>query len=311
MPAFCIRSLPGGVVKEQQRNEIKVGLTVVTGLIILLLGFSYFKDWSVGRSEYSIHMRFHTSAGLDVGDQVTVNGVRAGKIIRVDLKDGGVEVEAVISSDVEVKEHARPIIQMLELMGGKKIDIVQGAEGPPLPDGVVLDGQVDPDVAGALGMLGDMQGNVREIGTQADSLLRSINAIIGDQRFITAMKETISNLHTVSAELRNYLARNGENIEDLTANVVSLTGRMDTLLAELQPAVSESLEKSDAVLTGADSLVTEVRTLVREVRDSRGLLHTAIHDTTLVHRLDRMLVKLDTLSSILIEGEFTTNIDIF
>jgi len=298
-------------VKEQQRNEIKVGLTVVTGLIIILVGFSYFKDWSVGRSEYSIRMHFPTSAGLDVGDKVSVNGVRAGKVLSVDLRNGGVDVEAVISSDVEVKEHAIPVIQMLELMGGKKIDIVQGADGAPLPAGVVLEGRVDPDVAGALGLLGDMQGNVKDIGVQADSLLRSINAIVGDQQFISSLKETVNNLHAVSSELRGYMGRNGANIEKLTVNVVSLTGRMDTLLAELQPAVSGSLEKSDAVLSGADSLITEVRTLVREVRDSRGLLHTALHDTTLVHRLDRMLVKLDTLSSILIEGEFTTNIDLF
>ncbi len=298
-------------MKEQQRNEIKVGLTVVTGLIIILVGFSYFKDWSVGRSEYSIRMHFPTSAGLDVGDKVSVNGVRAGKVLSVDLRNGGVDVEAVISSDVEVKEHAIPVIQMLELMGGKKIDIVQGADGAPLPAGVVLEGRVDPDVAGALGLLGDMQGNVKDIGVQADSLLRSINAIVGDQQFISSLKETVSNLHAVSSELRGYMGRNGANIEKLTVNVVSLTGRMDTLLAELQPAVSGSLEKSDAVLSGADSLITEVRTLVREVRDSRGLLHTALHDTTLVHRLDRMLVKLDTLSSILIEGEFTTNIDLF
>ncbi|PLX31822.1 MAG: hypothetical protein C0600_04715 [Ignavibacteria bacterium] len=298
-------------MKEQQRNEIKVGLTVVTGLIIILVGFSYFKDWSVGRSEYSIRMHFPTSAGLDVGDKVSVNGVRAGKVLSVDLRNGGVDVEAVISSDVEVKEHAIPVIQMLELMGGKKIDIVQGADGAPLPAGVVLEGRVDPDVAGALGLLGDMQGNVKDIGVQADSLLRSINAIVGDQQFISSLKETVNNLHAVSSELRGYMGRNGANIEKLTVNVVSLTGRMDTLLAELQPAVSGSLEKSDAVLSGADSLITEVRTLVREVRDSRGLLHTALHDTTLVHRLDRMLVKLDTLSSILIEGEFTTNIDLF
>jgi ABC-type transporter Mla subunit MlaD len=298
-------------VKEQQKNEIKVGLTVLAGAIILFAGFFIFKDWSMGRSEYQIRILFPMSAGLDVGDQVSVNGVRAGKVSSVELRSGGVEVHALMHSDVTVFDNAVPTIQMLELMGGKKIEIRQKREGTPVDDGSLLTGRVDPDVAGALGMLGGMEGNVRDITTQADSLLRGINAIVGDRRFVASIKETVSNLHALTNELRSYMSQNRDNIEELTVNMVSLSGRADTLLAELQPAVTGSLEKSDRVLEGADTLITELRGFLDEVRNSRGLLHTAIHDTTLAGKLDRMLLRLDTLTSIIIEGEFTTNIDLF
>ncbi|MBE0645721.1 MAG: MCE family protein [Bacteroidetes bacterium] len=298
-------------MKEQQRNEIKVGLTVVVGLAILLVGFSTFKDWSVGADEYTIRMRFPVSAGIDVGDQVTVNGVRAGKVDAVDLLNGGVEVHALISSDIVIKENARPIIQMLELMGGKKIDIIQGNDGAALPEDGLLMGRVDPDIAGALGLLGDVQENVRNIGSQADTLLRSINAIVGDRAFVSSLKETVANLHAVSGDLRAYMVRNNRNIDVITVNMVSLTERVDTMLAELQPAVSGALHKSDRVLGNADSLIAEVRGIVGEIRGSRGLLNTVLHDTTFVHRMDTMLRKLDTLSSIIINGEFITNIDLF
>ncbi len=304
-------SIDGASVKEQQRNEIKVGLTVVVGLAILLVGFSTFKDWSIGADEYTVRMRFPSSAGLDVGDQVTVNGVRAGKIASVELFEGGVEVQALISSSVEIRENARPIIQMVELMGGKKVDISQGSKGAILQPGALLEGRVDPDIAGALGLLGDVQGNVRDIGIQADTLLRGINAIVSDRAFVASLKETVANLHAVSGDLRDYLARNNRNIDRLTVNMVSLTERVDTMLAELQPAVSGSLQKSDRVLGNADSLITEVRGVVSEIRGSRGLLNTVIHDTSFVHRMDRMLLKLDTLSSIIINGEFNTHIDLF
>ena len=298
-------------MKEQQKNEIKVGLTVLAGAIILFAGFFIFKDWSMGRSEYQIRILFPVSAGLDVGDQVSVNGVRSGKISSVELRDGGVEVHALMHADVVVFDNAIPIIQMLELMGGKKIEIRQERDGTPVSDGALLTGRVDPDIAGALGMLGGMEGNVRDISTQADSLLRGINAIVGDQAFISTIKETVSNLHALTRELRGYMSQNRDNINELTVNMVSLSSRADTLLAELQPAVQGSLEKSDRVLDGADSLVTELRAFLGEVRDSRGLLHTALHDTALVGRLDRMLLRIDTLTSIIIEGEFTTNIDLF
>ncbi len=301
----------GATVKEQQRNEIKVGLTVVIGIAILLVGFSTFKGWTIGADEYVVRMHFPASAGLSVGDQVTVNGVRAGKIESVELQNGGVEVRALVSSSIEIRENARPIIQMVELMGGKKVEISQGSEGNALPAGTVLAGRVDPDIAGALGLLGDMESNVRNIGAQADTLLRGINAIVGDRTFVASLKETVANLHAVTGDLRGFMSRNNRNIDVLAQNMVSLTDRVDTMLAELQPAVSDGLKKSDRMLGNADSLITEVRGILREIRDSRGLLNTVLHDTTFVHRMDMMLTKLDTLSSIIINGEFTTNIDLF
>lgn len=298
-------------MKDQQKNEIRVGLTVIIGLALLLYGFATFKDWSVGADEYQLVLRFPASAGLEVGDQVTINGVQAGKVETVSLRDGGVEVRARIEAGVEVKRDARAVIQMLELMGGKKIEIRQGSAGPALAAGEMLTGTVDPDIAGALGLLGDLQGNVRDIGTQADSLLRGLNAVVGDQAFIASLKEAVANLHAVSGDLRAYVSRNSRNLDVLTTNMVTLSSRVDTMLAELRPAVNGSLRKTDRVLGNADSLVTELRGIAAEIRDSRGLVHSVLHDTTLVRRLDAMLLKVDTLSRIIIDGEFEVNVSLF
>ena len=298
-------------MKDQQKNEIKVGLTVLVGVAILLYGFATFKGWSVGADEYLLHMTFPSSSGLEVGDQVTVNGVRAGKVESVTLLDGGVEVKARITAAIEIRRDARPVIQMLELMGGKKIEIRQGNAGPALPQGEMLAGTVDPDIAGALGLLGDMQGNVRDIGTQADSLLRGINAVVGDREFIDALKQSVTNLHAVSADLRSYVSRNSGNLDLLTRNMVTLSGRVDTMLAELRPLAGSSLKKTDKMLGNADSLVTELRVIAGEILDSRGLLHTVLHDTSFVDRLDAMLLKVDTLSRIIIDGEFEVEVSLF
>lgn len=298
-------------MKEQQRNEIKVGLTIVVGLAILLFGFSTFKNWSIGTSDYTLRMQFPTSAGLATGDQVTVNGVRAGRVESVILRNGGVEVHANISSTIEVKATGRPVIQMVELMGGKKIEIRQGSEGSMVSPDMILQGTVDPDIAGALGLLGDMQGNIREIGTQADTLLRGLNTIVADERLASDLKQTISNLHAISQDLRSFLARNNENIDALTVNMVSLTERVDTMLAELQPAVGDGLRRGERVLENTDALVTEVRGILTEIRDSRGMLHTIIHDKAFVQRMDAMLGKLDTLSDVIIKDKLTIGIRLF
>ncbi len=298
-------------MKEEQRNEIKVGLTVIAGLLVLLFGFSVFKNWSIGKEQFELRMHFPQSSGLQRGDQVSVNGVRCGEVADVRLENGGVLVTALIESDVVVHQDAVPVIQMLELMGGKKIDIRQTSDGIPVDAGLVLRGRVDPDIAGALGVLGQAEGNITSITAQADSLLRSLNAVAGDKALISSVKETVANLHAITGDLRGYISRNDDKLDRITGNLLRLTDRADTLMADLQPRIGTGIDKAETVLGNADSLVTDVRTLLAEIRDSRGLLHTALHDTTLVRRMDAMLVKLDSLSSIIINGEFRTSISLF
>lgn len=298
-------------MKEEQRNEIKVGLTVIAGLLVLLFGFSVFKNWSIGKDQYELRMHFPQSSGLQRGDQVSVNGVRCGEVADVRLENGGVLVTALIESDVVVHQDAVPVIQMLELMGGKKIDIRQSSSGAPADAGFVLRGRVDPDIAGALGVLGQAEGDITSITAQTDSLLRSLNAVVGDEALISSVKETVANLHAITGDLRGYVSRNDDKLDRITGNLLRLTDRADTLLADLQPRIGTGIDKAETVLGNADSLVTDVRSLLAEIRESRGLLHTALHDTTLVRRMDAMLVKLDSLSSIIINGEFRTRVSLF
>lgn len=298
-------------MKEEQRNEIKVGLTVIAGLLVLLFGFSVFKNWSIGKDQYELRMHFPQSSGLQRGDQVSVNGVRCGEVADVRLENGGVLVTALIESDVVVHQDAVPVIQMLELMGGKKIDIRQSSSGAPADAGFVLRGRVDPDIAGALGVLGQAEGDITSITAQTDSLLRSLNAVVGDKALISSVKETVANLHAITGDLRGYVSRNDDKLDRITGNLLRLTDRADTLLADLQPRIGTGIDKAETVLGNTDSLVTDVRSLLAEIRDSRGLLHTALHDTTLVRRIDAMLVKLDSLSSIIINGEFRTRVSLF
>ena len=298
-------------MKNQRRNEIKVGLTVLVGVLILLFGFSVFKNWTIGKAEYMIHIEFPTSAGLQPGDQVSVNGVRVGRVTSVKLKNGGVLVDAMIESGVLVFRDAVPVIQMLELMGGKKIDIQQGADGDPADVGVLLRGKVDPDIAGALGALGDVQGNITDIGLQADSLLRNLNSIVGDQHFIASVKETMVNFHRLSEDLRGYVARNEGNIDKLTANLVSLTSRTDAMLSELQPRLGAGLDLTERTLGGVDTLIIDIRGMLSEIRHGRGMLNTVLFDTSLARRMDAMVSKLDSISNIIINGKFTTRISLF
>lgn len=290
-------------MKEQQKFEIKVGLTVLMGLVILLAGFYSFRHWSIGTGTEPLQMRFPVSAGLQTGDIVTVNGVTSGRVESVELRAEGVRVLARMDDGVRVTTDARPVIQMLELMGGKKVEITQGTSSTYVGPGDVLTGRVDPDISGALGLFGGVQGDVRDIAHNANTFLRNANNLAGDTVFIRALKDAAVNLRNVSADTRQLLAANRDNIGMLLSRMSILAARVDTLLVELGPDSRAALGDTRRVLARADTLLAEVQDLASDLRSGRGLLHTAIHDTSLVARLDRTLQRVDTLTAILINGE--------
>jgi len=63
-------------MKNERKTEIRVGITVIVGLLVLLWIFGWTKNFSLSSNSYLINVRFDNVSGLEIGDQVTVNGMR-------------------------------------------------------------------------------------------------------------------------------------------------------------------------------------------------------------------------------------------
>jgi ABC-type transporter Mla subunit MlaD len=294
-------------MKETRRNEITVGLTVLAGLMILAVGMTTFKECSYSQAEQRLRMRFPESAGLQVGDIVTFNGVKSGRVDNITLEQYSVLVDAVLDDPVMVTVDARPVIQMLELMGGKKIEIRQGV-GRPSTDQDVLQGSVDPDISGALGMLGEIRGDVKTMTRDASSLLATASRELSDTVLYADLRSTVSNVRSITNDMRHLLRMHAADITHISRNAVNITAKTDSLLDMLSPRIDASLGSAQQVMLETDSLVSDLRAMIADVRSSRGLFNAAVYDTTLVPRLTRMMERVDTLTSVIVDGQMRIRI---
>lgn len=294
-------------MKEARRNEITVGLTVLAGLVILAVGMTTFKECSYSQTEQRLRMRFPESAGLQVGDIVTFNGVKSGRVEKVTLEQYSVLVHAVLDDPVTVSVDAHPVIQMLELMGGKKIEIRQGV-GRPSTDQDVLQGSVDPDISGALGMLGEVRGDVTTMTRDASNLLATANRELSDSMLYADLRSTVSNVKSITNEMRHLLRMHAADITHISRNTVSITAKTDSLIDMLSPRIDASLGSAQQVMLETDSLVSDLRSMIADVRSSRGLFNAVLHDTTLISRLTRMMERVDTLTSVIVDGQMRIKI---
>lgn len=293
---------------NQRKNEILVGVTVLAGIAILLFGFSYFKEWNTGQGTYALRIRFPSSGGLAAGDQVSINGVRAGKVTTVAIERNTVLVTVAMNSEFILAADARPVIQMLELMGGKKIEITQGVNPAPWDISKEMQGTVDPDIAGALGMVGGLKGDVQSLTTKANLLLDNVNAVAGDSVLVGALKETVLTLNILAHDMQRLVKENSADAREITRNVAMLTRRADSLLAVLPPRMERSLDRADHALSSADTLLADTRALLSEIRNGRGLIPRLLSDTTLSASVDRLILKVDTLTDIINGGQLRIKI---
>src|SRR3989339_26014 len=113
-------------MKNQRKTEIKVGVTVLLAIIIFLWILGWAKNWSLSSNRKEISVEFNSAAGLEVDDPVTVSGVREGYV--EDIKFNGNKVITLLNipSDIIIKEDAKFSIMMLDLMGGKKVEVNPG-----------------------------------------------------------------------------------------------------------------------------------------------------------------------------------------
>lgn len=289
-------------MKDSRRNELTVGLTVLAGVALLAAGIMNFKDWSVSDTGIRIYMRFPESAGLQIGDVVTLNGVNAGRVESILLEHHSVLVGASIHSVHAISIDARPVIQMLELMGGKKINIRQGV-GRPVTASDVLVGAVDPDISGALGMLGDAREEIDSITRNASELLASANRELNDSALYADIRIAAQNVRLITDDVRILLHNHSSDISRLAVRAVEVTERTDSLLVMLGPRMDESLASAKTIMLRSDSLVVDVRSLLSDIRNSKGLFNTVVHDTALVSRLRQMMDRVDTLATVIVNGQ--------
>ena len=118
-------------MKNQRRTEIRVGITVLAGIIVFLWILGWAKNFSLTPTDNTVKVQFTNTAGLEIGDPVTVNGVRKGFVEDIAIKGEKVVVTMKVSNDVALKEDADFAVSMLDLMGGKKVEVNPGSSNTP------------------------------------------------------------------------------------------------------------------------------------------------------------------------------------
>ena len=267
------------------------------------------KGISLSSQQNEVKFRLASSGGLEAGSPIVVHGVKRGQVTSVTNHYGGVLVLGQLDDISDLKSDASAIVSILEITGGKKIEIRPGHSSTSLDPAKEIPGAVAADIGSLVTSLGDVSDNAVALVKRLDTLSAAMADLARDGTFVNNIKTLASDGAILVTDARSWMQ---ENKSDLTAMVRDLRQISATLRKSLdrnEPKISElidhldrtlstfdkTLVKADNAFIAVDSLVYEVNGVLREVKNNKSLLHRVVYDKDLSDQLDSSLTVLKSI----------------
>jgi phospholipid/cholesterol/gamma-HCH transport system substrate-binding protein len=285
-------------------TELAVGASIFIALFVLIAGVMWLKEVNIARQmvEYTVH--FPNVGTLQLGDPVTVNGVKRGSVAKMYLKDSRVVADIKVDRSVPLTDSSTITVQNIGLMGERMVGIQLSEKGariqPNSEEGKTwIEGHFDSGIAEAMGMLGEVLGDV-------EGLLANLQAIlgqtVGDTQFVDLFQTVAGRLDTVTLLVEDLVADNKAGIDGTVDNLYAMTTDLRQLL-DSNTGDIETIVDNGAALTGralliadeVDSITTALRTIVTKVQDGRGTIGLLVENETFRRDFEKSIAGVDTL----------------
>lgn len=289
---------------QSRKLEIRVGVVTIIAVIALIGGILWGKGIGIDRRRLTIQLE--NASGLTSGTPVLVSGVPKGGVASIKTVEDGAHVEILVDRDVKVMEDASAVIRVMEITGGKKIELDPGESSRPLPDDAEIPGLNQGDVGAMLAFVGNLAHDIAPMLRRLDSTLVAVNDIVGDEAFREDVVQTLDNFSSLSADLRSLVRNNRgriertlNNVDALAANLRGVADRnapvVERLLTNTESLVNDArgtLGGADATLATVDRLALRIDSIAVELRTGEGMISRLLYDPEMASELEKVLVEL-------------------
>ena len=288
-------------MRNPRATEIKVGITVLLGLILFIWVLGWARNFSLSSSDNLVKVKFNNVSGLEIGNNVTVNGVRKGHVKDFVIQGSGVIVTLSINNDIALKKDSRFSLESTDLMGGRKIEVNPGESDEAIDFSVLQQGIYITDIAGMISLFSDIQDKITVIANESVKTLKGINSLLDDKKFITGLKSSVENLNQLTAKLDRVLAENQANIKEISENTKTITSDTKLFLQENRANIEQSITNLNKLLIKSDSLVTSLNYLSQETAMGGNNLGKILYNDSLYYDLTHSIKTLKELSEIILQ----------
>jgi phospholipid/cholesterol/gamma-HCH transport system substrate-binding protein len=289
--------------ETSRRQEITVGIVTIIAIAALVGGIIWGKGFGFSVNNRTLRFHFPNAAGIDVGAPVTLNGVRQGSVTAVSTDADGVLIEALVETKVPLRSDAAARIEMAELTGGKRIELLPGSTTRPLASDAIIEGTISGDATVLLAEAGAIATDARKLVLRLDTAVDAVNRMLADGAIQRRVDNTLINLEDASGAARSLVVENRARIDQTIASLNATMEDLRGLLLRTTPAAERTIRSAElaagdarlaiagaqGTLLRADTLVMRLDSLVYDVRYGRGTASMMLYDTAFAGELRRTI----------------------
>ena len=264
--------------KQLTWSELRVGLFVLVGLLILAVAIFYVTGAGVFGPKYRLKTYLPEVSGLATGAPVRLDGVEIGNVERINIvpRESGKPPDRMHNIEVVMKLDRRYQSDVLTdsvatavtegLLGNRYINVQRGYTGTPLKDGQAIPGTEEKAI--------------KEVVERSADVLANLKALSGDvQDLIAGVQEGKGTLGKLLTDDRAYNHLNSilAKGDEIATNIQSGQGTVGRLLMK------------DEMADKIQNTVDQLNTMLADLRAQKGTLGKLLYDPTLYDEAKKAL----------------------
>jgi len=232
-----------------------------------------------------IKFLFDQVEGLRKGHDIQVDGVKVGKVAKIELTNDGVRVEGHLDQKIDLHDDCKVFVESFSLIGGNHISITRGSpDRPLLAEGIELRGKPKPSALDEVGnvlsgnrdLIKDMLISIKDTADETRELMKDIRNGQGTlSRLINDPKVFDEALKAV------------QEFRELAEKINKGTGTLGKLAND--PSLYDELRTS---MSDLRAMAASARQLVDKISSGQGVLGKLLNDPKMADDVEKMIENL-------------------
>ena len=300
------------------KTEAKIGLLFFLGLGLLLWFSLFVTGLGGGKGDYEV--RFDRVMNLRIGDPVTYNGVRVGRVSDVVpvLNDVGsseiavhYDIEGRMRQAVIIGDNTRFSISGSLLGGGGALTIESQGEGSLVQPGLQAQRGSNPvDLNTVLSSVNQLieenRSNLRSAVQQLPDAVanmggmgKEIQEVVAENR--KAINEAIVGMRDMTQSIRGMVEENREEVSVAVKRLSDLLENLQGLISENRPDIRKAIAKAPELMEEFTTVGRDLRTMIQANRERIDTVMTGF--ANFAPRLDRIGADIETVTAHIAAGK--------
>jgi phospholipid/cholesterol/gamma-HCH transport system substrate-binding protein len=287
-------------------KELKVGLFMISAIVLLYFGFNFLKGIDFLSSDYKYYAIYRNVDKLTESNLIYLNGYSVGRVSGIEIQQhrDRVIVELSIDSDIEVNRSSVAVLNG-ELLGGRFIQLVIGDS----PEILEAKDTIRTDVAKGIAEL--ITESAQPVAANLQNTLQKINILL-DTLGVSASKINyiLTDLGRTPKLLNSTISSVKGNVGDLSTSFGQVSSRLDRTLTNLEPTIenfrmlSDSLKRIELTTTvnKAQQTLSKLNETLSKLNTGKNTVSKLMSEDSLYVNLNTLLNNLDSLANHLNEN---------